>query len=293
MDLDFAAVLTDGPEKDEIVNAEYVRPAEVLAPVPILSLDAVRPQFARYLAEVDKMVADAQAVSVKDEESLKFAVALGGQAKKIAKAIEAQEDLVTAEAKDYVKSVRGFVTSFTERLVSNAKKSNGDCIEAVLKKKIGYYQHKIELERREQERRAQEAAAELRRKLEAEAEEANRKAREEAMRKAEEEARAKAASQAEIEAARKKAEEEAKAHEIAAPVVPDPIMPQAEGVIHTDTGASAHFRVTWKAEVLDESLVPRSFCSPDMRKINDAVKMGTRTMPGVRIWEDKQPVLRS
>lgn len=244
MDLDFAAVLTDGPEKDEIVNAEYLRPPEVLAPGPVLSLDAVRPQFAKYIAEVDKMVADAQAIEIKDEDSQKFAVALGGQAAKIAKAIDAKRKDVTAEASEYVKSVNGFCKLFTEKLDSTVK---------TVKSKIGQYQSRIQLERREAQRKADDAAKKLQEDL----------------------------------------DKEAKEKGVEPVQVAAPIVPKEETVVRTETGSTAHFRVTWKAEVLDESLVPRSFCSPDMRKINDAVKMGTRTMPGVRIWEDKQPVLRS
>ena len=183
-------------------------------------------------------------------------------------------------------AVRGFCDGFTERLVANTKKSNVGSIELVLKKKIGDYQYKLELERREQERRAREAADELRRKLEAGAAEANRKAREEAIRKAEEEAKAKAASEAEIAAARAKAEEEAKAREIQAPVVLDPVIPVQETVVRTETGSSAYQQKRWTFEIIDEALVPRNACSPDAKKIRDMVTAGVRTLPGVKIYEE-------
>jgi glycerophosphoryl diester phosphodiesterase len=38
-------------------------------------------------------------------------------------------------------------------------------------------------------------------------------------------------------------------------------------------------------EVIDSSQVPVKFCSPDSKKINDAIKLGVRTIQGIRIFE--------
>lgn len=266
------------------------RDGEVLPAAKMLSLEAAKPAFTAHVAAVEKMVADARALIVKDDGSLKFAVALGGEAKKIARALEAKASEVTEEASSYVKAVNGFVKLFTERLVSNPKKSNTDCIEAVLKKKVGDYQYKVELERRKQEEAAKRAKAELQAKLDAEAAEANRKAREEAARKAEEEARKNAASEAEIEAAKKAAEEEAAKHAIEAPTLPDPVFQKSDTVIRTETGAAAFSRKPWKYEVTNLSEVPGEYTERviNQQAVKDAIKQGVREIPGLRIYQDNQ-----
>jgi hypothetical protein len=297
--MDLGAALQEG-------SGSYQVATEVMVSGPVLSLDAVRPQFAEYLIRVEKMKRDAEAVMVDGDESLKFAVALGGEAKKIVKALDAKKKEVTAEAGDFVKSVNGFVKMFTDRL---------DEIEKALKKKIGDYQYKVELERRKQEEAARKAAEELQARLRAEAEEANRKAMEEARKKAEEEAarlraiaeeeaRKRKASEDELKAMRDKqeaerleavrrAEEEAKKHEVRAPTVLAPVIPETQRVTRTETGTSAYQVKTWRAEITNEAAVPREYCTADMRKINDALKMGTREIAGVRIYEETSTRLRT
>jgi hypothetical protein len=265
--------------------ALHEKDAEILPPGPVFSLTAVKPQFTKYVERVDGMIMDAAKIEIVDEGSLKFAVALGGEAKKIAKAIEAKRKEVTADASDFVDAVNGFCKIFTEKLVANTKKTNGDAIEIMLKNKITAYQSRIELERRKQEELSRKAAAEFQAKLDAEAAEVNRKAREEAERKAVEEAKAKKASEEEIEAAKKAAAEEAAKHEVQAPQVPDIIIPRQETVTRTESGTSSHQVKTWKCFVERPELVPREYCAPDGRLLNNAVKMGVRDIPGCRIEE--------
>jgi len=296
------------------LKQEYPEPGDkitvvdtVPVPAPVLTMAAVRGQFAEYLIRVQGMVRDAESLEVTDEDRLKFAVALGGEAAKITKRIDAKRKEVTAEASDFVKSVNGFCKDYTDRL--------GEVV-MITKNKIGVYKHQQELERRKQEEAARKAAQEFQEKLRLEAEEANRKAREEAARKAEEETRVRLAKEAEerakqeaesqaeaeerakreaeeIEAARKKAEEEAAKHEIQAPVVTAPVIPVKGKVTRTETGAAAHERKAWKAEVINEAEIPREYLTVDMKKINEAVKMGAREIPGVRIFEETSTVFRS
>lgn len=279
--MNLMAVLDDNKQfADQEVLPEALPEAE-----PVLSLVAVKPQFLKYVSVVDGMVSDAAKVEITDDESLKFAVALGGEAKKIAKAIEAKRKEVTADATDFVDSVNGFCKIFTEKLVANTKKTNGTSIEIVLKSKITAYQSKVELERRKQEEAARKAAADFQAKLDADAAEENRKTREEAERKAEEEARANKASAEEIEAAKRKAAEEADRHSIQAPQVPDMLIPKQETITRTETGVTSHQVKTWKCFVQSPHLVPREFCVPDGRLLNQAVKMGVREIPGCKIEE--------
>jgi len=126
-------------------------------------------------------------------------------------------------------------------------------IETLLKRKLSAYQAQRELERRKAEEEIRKAQAELYRKQ----------------------------------------QEEAKAAHVEPPPPPAPIPIKAETVTRSDSGASAHVRKVWKAEILDSREVPREFCEPSMKLINEAVKGGIRQIAGVRIFEDLQTILRS
>ena len=266
---------------------------EIGSIMPVRSLESVKPIFLQYVGQVDIMVRDAKALEITDPGSLKFAVALGGEAKKIAKAVEARRKETIAEAEDFVKSVNGFCRLFTDKLVLDVKKSNTGCVENILKLKILDYQYKVELERREQEARVREAAEALQKKLQAEAEEINRKAREEAIRKAEEEAKAKKASEAEIEEARKRAAEEAKKKEISAPTVLAPVIPQEEKITRTESGTSSYQAKRWTCTVIDPAQVPREYCTPSKTLLDNAVTAGVREILGCKIEEIKEIKFRT
>lgn len=50
--------------------------------------------------------------------------------------------------------------------------------------------------------------------------------------------------------------------------------------------------VHWKHEVIDASLVPRAYCSPDDAKLKAALALGVREIPGVRIYEASRVAFR-
>jgi hypothetical protein len=285
----------EGLDLSGLFNAddEITVEADLLPATQTMSLEAVKPQLMEVVQAVDQMVRDAKEIKVDNQQAAQFAVALGGQAKQIAKVLKAKEVEVTQKANDYIKAVSGFCSMFYDQLVANTRKSNTESIELILKKKIGDYQAFIELERQKQEQAARKAQQELQARLDREAEEANRKAREEAAAKAKAEAEAKALSEAETKAAMAKAEAEAKAHEVVAPTVPDIVMPKTEAVTRSETGAAAFTKKPWKGTVTNPDEVPRQFCSPDQKKINEAVKAGIREIPGVKIEQDQQVNFRS
>jgi hypothetical protein len=271
--MNFSAALEDDQDQAALVAA------------PALDMDVIRPKFEDYKAEAIRIVTEANALTVHDDDSLNIAVMLGGNAKKIGKVIDAKRKGIIAEPQDFVKSVNGLCKMIMDNL---------DEAERVAKQKIGQYQAKIELERRKQEEAARKAADELQAKLLAEAKEANRKIMEDVVRKAEEAAKARGeVNQVEIEAARKKAEEEAAKHEIQAPTVLAPVFQEAPKVTRTDTGTSAYQRKAWTFEVMDASLVPAEYKIVDEQLIKDAVKMGAREIPGVRIFEETKTVFRT
>lgn len=126
-------------------------------------------------------------------------------------------------------------------------------IEAMLKKNIADYRYRQELERREAERKAQEEAKKLQEKLDKEAEE--------------------------------KGVEPVK--------VVTPMIPKEDKVARSDTGASASFRKQWVGEIEDPDAVPRAMCEPSMKKINEAIKAGIRSIKGVKIYEKTTTILRT
>lgn len=281
MEMDFGAALEKRPEKEEIVDAQYETAREVLSSGPVLSLVVVKPSFEEFSLIVDGKIKEANALTVDSAETQKSAVALVGLAKKAIKEIDAKKKALREykEAKDFLDSLNSFASGLIEKFQK---------IVTAADPKIKQYMAKVELERREAERKAKEATEALQKKLIAEAEEKNRLAREEAARKAEEEARLRKASEAEIEAAKRKAEEEAKKNEIQAPTVLAPTIPAAETKVRTDEGTLAFTKKPWIFEILDPAQVPREYCTPDSKKIREAVRMGVREMAGVRIYEDIQ-----
>ncbi len=317
MSINLGAALAETPSEEGFTTADYddhstAPGAEGLLMFPMptervdaevittgYSLETVKPSIMQVVGSIDKMTADAKALEVKDEGSEKLAVALGGQGKKIAKAIELRRKEIVADPNEFVKSVNGFVKIFSDKL---------DDLEKTLKKKIADYQYKVELERREQERKQKEAAEALQKRLQAEADEANRKARAEAMRKAEAEAKSKrereeaearerGAKEAELKALAEKAEaerlealrlaeENARKIEVEAPTVLAPVVQEESRAVRAETGSSSYQAKKWKAEVVDASLVPPAYCSPDQKKLDEAVRAGMRTIAGVRIYEN-------
>lgn len=214
------------------------------AKIAALDLESARSRFGWVHQEIDRLKGDAEIVSITTEDHLKGAVAMAGQAKSLGKKIDEQRRVAIEEPNGFVKAVNAFCKDFTSKL---------DAIESGLKRKIADYQYRLELERREAERKAQEAANKLQEQL-------NREAQEKKV----------------------------------APVeVPMPVMPKADTVARAETGATAHVRKQWKGEIVIPGEVPREYCSPDQRKINEAVKAGLRSIPGVRIFEDIQSVIRT
>jgi len=68
--------------------------------------------------------------------------------------------------------------------------------------------------------------------------------------------------------------------------------PKPETTIHTAGGHSQHLRKQWVGEIEDGEKVPREYCVPDQRLINQAVRMGVRTIEGVKIFEKVSAVHR-
>jgi hypothetical protein len=127
-----------------------------------------------------------------------------------------------------------------------------------LRSRIGAYRTKKAAEAREAERKRQEEAARLERE------------RQELIRKQQEEARKKNAPP---------------------PIPPPPInipapTPQAANTVSGKIGESQG-RLVWKFHIDDIALVPDSFKTVNEKAIGAAVRAGTRSIPGVRIYSEQ------
>lgn len=164
--------------------------------------------------------------------------------------------------------------------------------EAGIKRAMIAYSDEQERIRREEQRRAEEAARKERERLEAIARETERKAREkaEAERKAAEAAaaagRAEEAAKLMAKAAATEERAAAKAEEVqqqAAMVVAPLIQREAPRVVGVAT------RELWKFEVIDPYAVPREYLMVDeskIRKVVGALK-GSTVIAGVRVYSEK------
>jgi len=61
----------------------------------------------------------------------------------------------------------------------------------------------------------------------------------------------------------------------------------------TETGSSLSVSLEWTGTVTNPKLVPREYCLPDQKKIDEAVKAGARKIPGVDIKEVPKSRLRA
>ncbi len=201
-----------------------------------LNLPVARAKFDVYSPDGSRILKDAKALEVNSDETVSFAVALAGEAKKITKAIELRQKTVTEEAENFVKTIKGLAKSLCTPLAE---------AERILKEKIQSHNTRKELARRKAEQEARDAAAAL----------------------------------------QKKVDEEAWAMGVESVKVDAPVIPKAEKVVRSETGSAASSIKHWVCTIVDPGLVPREYCEPVMKLLNDAVRMGAREIPGCVIEE--------
>lgn len=77
--------------------------------------------------------------------------------------------------------------------------------------------------------------------------------------------------------------------------IPEVVAPIPEDVtrkVATTTG-SVQFMTIWKWAIEDESQIPQEYFVLDTTKINKVVKAGIRNIPGLRIFSEQVPAVRS
>jgi hypothetical protein len=198
-----------------------------------------------YSARLDSLLSIAQAHEVKDDESEKKAIEMAGQAKTLLNSLDAERRESIKEPDAFVRGVNKLCKVFKDKIAT---------IQSDLKKKVGDFQWRKELDRRKREKEAREAAEKLQKQVEKEAKEAG----------------------------------------VEAPVVAPAPVEKKETVTRTDSGASAHIRTAWKmTEITDFSAVPDKYKMLDERAVKIAIQGGATNIPGLKIEEVATTVLRA
>lgn len=157
--LDFN-VATQQPKPDK----KKAAPAPAAAPPPAardpFDVAPVREALKVYEAEIERMKQLAQDHQVVDDESNKSAIEMAAQAKRLGKTVEEMRKAKVKPYQDYTKAIGNLAKVYTD---------TADQIERVLKGKINGYLAAERLKKAEAERRAQDEARELQKKLDAEA----------------------------------------------------------------------------------------------------------------------------
>lgn len=220
-------------------------------PLPVVAapmdLETIRVDLkAVYDDQINKMVDVAEDHQVTDQASEVKAVEMAGSVKSWLKRLDEERRNIISEPDGFTRGVNGLCRTFKARLSE---------IEGGLKKKIGDFQWKKEIERRKRERLAREEQEKLQRKIAAEAK---------------------------------------KAKVDPPPPPPPPPVEKKETVTRTESGASAHIRTEWKmTEIIDFAKVPDEYKALDAKQVNAAIKAGVRNIPGLTIKEIPITVLRA
>lgn len=220
-------------------------PEQALVVVQPMDLESVKQSLkATYDDQINNLVALAESHEVTDEGTEKKAIEIAGQAKTFLKRMDEERKRIIQEPGEFVSGVNKLVKVFKDRVL---------IIESGLKKKVGDFQWKKELDRRKREKEALEAARKLQEQV----------------------------------------KEEAKAAGVEAPVVIPAPVEKKETVTRADSGASAHIRMQWTYKIINESKIPREYLIPNERKIKASINAGTRNIDGLEIFEEPVTVLKS
>lgn len=218
-------------------------------------------EFDQLAADLTLMVTPIKALSVIDKGTCEQAVATRREVKSWEKKIEEKRKQLVGPLNDQVKMINDYAKKISSPI--NDATSHID-------HQLREYERLLEIERAAAAKKAFEEKMrqeeETRKLIEAQAEEAAALAMFEAPEEAE-----KVLAQAESEAVRIEFEAH-KAH--------------TDAVKEIKQNKVAGSRRVWKFEITDPALIPNTFLMVNESAIGAAVRAGTRTIPGVRIYED-------
>ncbi len=241
----------------------------------IVSAEQLERERAERKVEIGPYVDVAQSMEISTDQDAAEATEYLGDLARLAKELEARRKELKAPVLKWGKDI----DAEFKRLIEPIEKARGLVEPKLLafrkekQRKIDEINERLERERQEQQRIADE------------------KQREEAERAAAALREAQEAGDAERTA------EAAKELAVAAEVqviggeAYEPI--EQDNTIRAENGASASVRKTWKATVVDPFEIPREYLSVNEKAINAAVKRGVRQIPGVVIEQVESLAVRT
>lgn len=125
-----------------------------------LNIDGARRALRFFHDKVSAMEAEAAGMTVNSAAAASNATEMTGQVKRLMKSVDDRRKEIIAEPDSFVRKVNGFVKPISDRLKA---------IEALLKRKLSDHAYQVELQRREIERKQNEARIALQKQVDAEA----------------------------------------------------------------------------------------------------------------------------
>ena len=149
-------------DTDEIDCSPALQTGEPVRHSKPFDLETAKKPFRKYQLKISEMKRQAAALVVQDEGSAQSATEMLAQVSTIVKTMEAERKSVILDPDQFVRGMNAFFRTFRQPL---------ETVTGTLKKSLGDYSYKQELERREDERKAQEAQRKVQAELDKEAEE--------------------------------------------------------------------------------------------------------------------------
>jgi hypothetical protein len=285
MDLDFNVALNPAQEA-EVIESPQAAPKELpLTPPPPppvkLEIRPVALTLAPYLDVCRSFLEVAQALEVTDEASYKTATSHAASNKKLIKNLETARKSFGDPCRHHVNAINSLFNELTN-LLKQADRVCRDKMERFL------HLQKLERQRREAEQREEQRR--LQERLDAEARAQREQAAQiiadaQAKLQEEEDPQARATLERTIE-------EESAVLETPAPVVP-PVAHEKPTATRTTAGTS-YAKEKWICKIVQPELVPREYCEPSQKLLDDAVKKGgIRHIPGCEITEETKVNIRT
>jgi len=224
---------------------DFSKQEEGLTLITLPSLESQLAIIEKYEPEFNRLVKEAKDLKVIDDESVKKATSQGTDAKRLGNEIEKRRKEINEIPYNRFTAVNKFCKLFTEKL---------KLVEGEAGRKIRQYDAQVEQDRRDAEKKANEAAAELQEKLNAEAKEQG----------------------------------------IEPEKVQMQTIPEEKTIHRTASGTAHQRGVmTFDPDKVELDKVPRKYLMLDEKKVRAAIKTGIKKIEGITIYEKKSTVFKT
>jgi hypothetical protein len=230
----------------------YKYPEKLLLEVP-LDISVVKPRFIEAIRKVELMCKMVDEAAIKTEDDAKKLTGLLADIKRLEELIDDARLKLTKPYRESASSVNGFANEFTEKLEVYFKRG---------KSKVQIWTQLKQAEDIKRRLKEKKAADEINEGFRIEANEETKRNREEAV---------------------KQGLDPSLVPAVPAPQLPVPVPEKASGKIRTE-GATAYVKEEIVCEVVIAADVPREYCVPSQKLLDQAVSSGVRAIGGCNIY---------